>query len=38
MARREAARVLDCKAVAWGSKSFSPRLGIVASSFLDWLG
>jgi hypothetical protein len=32
IAAREAARIEDCREVSWGSKSFSPRLGILGSS------
>jgi hypothetical protein len=32
IAAREAARIEDCREVAWGSKSFSPRLGILGRS------
>ena len=35
IASRDAASVLDCNTVACGSKSFSPRLGIFASSCLS---
>ena len=38
IAAREAARIEDCREVAWGSKSFSPRLGILGRSVPLYLG